>query len=212
MRVSANFLLGALVSSACLPGAEIAAEGAAEPVPGGPAHPGRTALKFGRDDGALLALEAGRAAGSFRKLALGAWAYPADFAAIGEASLVERVAQNVGGWLRAGVADDQFNDFRGDVGAGVSAAGLVPGRPDDQLAFAVASVQGGAPWRDAQALAGAPVDPRETTVELTWRMPVNDWLTLQPDFQCVINPGLSAELDHAVVADLRFEFGTSWAR
>jgi porin len=206
---------------------------ALDAVPGDPDHPDRTALRFGAGEGALLAFEAGRAAGPFRKLALGAWAYTAEFEAIGEtdadgeavfasgnrgfyaiaeASLVERDALNVGGWLRAGFADGRFNGFRHYLGAGVSAAGLVPGRPDDQVGLAVGSAQAGTPWREAQDLAGSPIDARETTVELTWRMPVNDWLTLQPDLQYVINPGLSPELDDAFVVGLRFELGTSWAR
>jgi porin len=206
---------------------------ALDAVPGDPDHPDRTALRVGAGEGALLAFEAGRSAGPFRKLALGGWAYTADFEAIGEtdaagdavsasgnrgfyaiaeASLVERDALNVGAWLRAGVADDRFNGFRHYLGGGLSAAGLVPGRPDDQLGVAIGSAQAGTPWRDAQSLAGTPVDARETTVELTWRMPVNDWLTLQPDLQYVINPGLSPELDDAVVVGLRFELGASWAR
>ena len=206
---------------------------ALDAVPGDPDHPDRTALRFGGGEGALLVFEAGRAIGPFRKLALGAWTYTADFEAIGEsdaagqavadsgnrgvyaiaeASLVERDSLNVGGWLRAGFADGRFNDFSRYVGAGLSAAGLVPGRPDDQLGLAIGSVQSGSPWREAQALSGTPADARETTVELTWRMPVNDWLTLQPDLQYVINPGLSPGLDDAVVVGLRFELGTSWAR
>jgi porin len=134
------------------------------------------------------------------------------FYAIVEASLLARDALDVAGWLRAGVADDRFNDFRQYLGAGVTAAGLVPGRPDDQLGLAIGSAQAGMPWRAAQALAATPADARETTVELTWRMPMNDWLTLQPDLQYVINPGLSPELDDAFVVGLRFELGASWAR
>jgi porin len=206
---------------------------ALDAVPGDPQHPDRTGFRLGSAEGALFAFETGRVLGSFRKLALGAWRYSADFEAIGEsdaagepvsaagnqgfyaiaeASLVERDALNVGGWLRAGVAEARFNGFRGYVGAGLSASGLVPGRPDDQLGLAIASAQAGTPWRDAQALGGAPIDARETTVEFTWRLPVNDWLTLQPDLQYVINPGLDPLLDDAFVAGLRFELGTSWAR
>ncbi len=62
------------------------------------------------------------------------------------------------------------------------------------------------------ALAGSATDARETTLELTWRLPVADWLTLQPDLQYVINPGFDASLDDAFVVGLRFELGTSWTR
>ncbi len=206
---------------------------ALDAVPGDPDHPDRTAFRFGAGEGALLVFEAGGALGPLRKLAFGAWSYTADFESIGEtdaageavaasgnrgayaiveAGLVDRDSLHVGGWLRAGLADGRFNQFRRYLGAGLSAAGLVPGRPDDQLGLAVGSAHGGTPWRETQALAGTPVDARETTVELTWRVPVNDWLTLQPDLQYVINPGLSPDLDDAFVVGLRFELGASWAR
>lgn len=201
-------------------------------VPGDPDHPERTSFRLDADEGALLIGELGRAAGPFRKLALGAWRYTARFAAIGEsdeagdpvsasgnrgvyaiadASLVEHGALNVAGWVRMGVAADRFNDFKDYVGFGVSGSGLVPGRPDDQLGFAVASAAAGAPWRGEMALAGVATESRETTLEMTWRMPVADWLTLQPDVQYVINPGFDTSLDHAFVVGLRFELGAAWS-
>jgi porin len=202
-------------------------------VPGEPDHPERTSFRLGGDEGALLIGEVGRAAGPFRKLALGAWSYTAEFEAIGEfdeagdpvsatgnrgfyaladANLVERGALNVAGWVRMGLAEDRFNGFKDYVGFGVSGSGLVPGRPDDQLGFAVASAAAGTPWRNEMALAGAATDSRETTLEMTWRMPVADWLTLQPDLQYVINPGFDTSLDHAFVVGLRFELGAAWSR
>lgn len=202
-------------------------------VPGAPGHPDRTSFELGTGEGALLIGEFGRAVGPFRKLALGAWNYTAKFAAIGEidaagdpvrdtgnrgfyaiaeATLVERDGLHATGWVRAGLADDRFNGFRNYVGLGASAAGLVPGRPDDQLGIALASVAAGGPWRDEMALAGNATDARETTLELTWRLPVADWLTLQPDLQYVISPGFDAALDDALVVGLRFELGASWAR
>jgi porin len=202
-------------------------------VPGAPGRPDRTSFRLGEGDGALLVGEVGRAVGPFRKLAVGAWNYSAAFAAIGEvdalgdatrargnggyyaiaeASLVESGRLNVGGWVRAGRAEDRFNRFEDYLGLGVSAAGLVPGRPDDQLGFAIASVGAGAPWRGEMALAGAATRARETTLELAWRVPVAGWLTLQPDLQYVIHPGFDAALDAAFVAGLRFELGTAWSR
>ncbi|MFO1457432.1 MAG: carbohydrate porin [Steroidobacteraceae bacterium] len=206
---------------------------ALDAVPGEPGHPDRTSFELGGGEGALLIGEFGRAVGPFRKLALGAWTYTAKFAAIGETdaagdpvrdtgnrgfyaiaetTLAEREGLHATGWVRAGLADDRFNGFKNYVGLGASAAGLVPGRPDDQLGIALASVAAGGPWRDEMALAGSATDARETTLELTWRLPVADWLTLQPDLQYVINPGFDASLDDAFVVGLRFELGSSWTR
>lgn len=37
------------------------------------------------------------------------------------------------------------------------------------------------------------------------RLPVTDWLTLQPDVQYILNPGLEPNSDHALAVGLRFE-------
>lgn len=202
-------------------------------VPGTVDRPDRTSFRLGAGDGALLIGEFGRAVGPFRKLAVGAWSYTAEFEAIeefdaagdpvrtsgnrgfyaiAEASLVDRDALQVAGWLRAGRAEDRFNPFSDYLGLGFTAAGVVPGRPDDQLGIAFGSVGAGSPLRNALAIAGTPLDSRETNVELTWRLPVSDWLTLQPDLQYVIAPGFDPQADDAFVVGLRFELGTSWSR
>lgn len=40
---------------------------------------------------------------------------------------------------------------------------------------------------------------------LTYKFPVAEWLTLQPNFQYVVNPGLDPNLKDALAAGLRFE-------
>ena len=64
-------------------------------------------------------------------------------------------------------------------------------------------------YREAQRLAGAEADRHETNIELTWRAPVTDWLTLQPGVQYIVKPGADAQLGNGVVAMLRFEL--SWS-
>jgi porin len=39
---------------------------------------------------------------------------------------------------------------------------------------------------------------------------VNEWLTLQPDLQYIVNPGLEPALRDAMVLGLRFELAGSW--
>ncbi len=203
---------------------------ALDAVPGERRHPDRTGFSLGSGEGTLLVAELGTTRGRFSKLALGGWAYTADFEAIGEldgsgapvsdsgnrgiyaiaeARLHTAGSVQVSGWLRAGVAAQRFNAFDAYVGAGIAAAGLVPRRPDDQLGVAIASAQAADPWRAQQSLAGSATTARETTLELTWRMPLSDWFTLQPDVQYVIHPGASADLRDALTFGLRFEIAMS---
>lgn len=45
----------------------------------------------------------------------------------------------------------------------------------------------------------------ETAIELSYRAPISDWLTLQPDVQYVIHPSTDAARDDAWVFGLRVE-------
>jgi porin len=116
------------------------------------------------------------------------------------------------GYLRVGMARDRFNGVGSYVGSGLVMASPFPARPDDQFGLSIASAGTGAALRDAAALLGSPLERRETTLELTWRAPIRDWLTLQPDLQYVKNPGFDPALDDAWVVGLRFELSGSFER
>ncbi len=46
---------------------------------------------------------------------------------------------------------------------------------------------------------------------MTYRAPITDWLTLQPDIQYIVNPGFAPAFDDALVISLRFELSFSTA-
>jgi carbohydrate-selective porin OprB len=52
---------------------------------------------------------------------------------------------------------------------------------------------------------GREVEPREITVELTYRAPINNNLTIQPGIHYVANPGLDPSLKDVIVIGLRVE-------
>lgn len=206
---------------------------ALDAVPGDPDHPERTSFHLTSDEGALLALEVGGEIAGFNKLALGAWSYTADFESIDETdsngdplradgnrgfyllaekSLWANGESTVNGFLRAGTAASRFNPLESFIGFGVSGRGWLSTRADDEFGIALAHVANSARQRQLAISAGAPVDRSETTLELTWRAPINDWLVLQPDVQYVVNPGTSPELRNAWAIGLRFEISTSWSK
>ena len=76
----------------------------------------------------------------------------------------------------------------------------------------VLSAGTGQDWRRAADMAGTPMHSRETTIELTYRAPLTDWLTIQPDLQYVMHPGFDRSLDDALVIGLRVEFSASYSR
>jgi porin len=204
-------------------------------VPGDPAHPSRTTVKFNSGDGALLVGEVEHALGPGRA-AVGVWHYTGKFedqvaldpqgqalrrsGETGVYGIVEGRAwtepgddaQGLSLFLRAGLADDQVNPFRAYVGAGAVYTGALPGRPRDQLGLAVASARTGSPFRTAVALAGGQAGTSETNVELAYRIEIADGWFLQPDVQYVANPAADPSVVDAWVVGLRFKAQWGWER
>lgn len=196
-------------------------------VPGDPKRPKRTAVNLGNGDGALLVAELEYSDG-MTKAAVGHWRYTARFVDI-LASQVAEVPIKRGGndglylfverkltgatkdgpglsaWARLGFADENLNPIEQYAGGELVYTGLVPGRAEDQLGLAVASVGLGQPYRRALELAGEASDARETNLELTYRAALTPWLTLQPNVQYVINPGSNPALRDGRVVGVRVE-------
>ena len=108
---------------------------------------------------------------------------------------------------RMGLADKTYNDIGFSWSAGLVYNGLFPGRSNDSVGLAVTSIHAGADFQDAASISGLPIETYESVVEFTYSLAVNNWLTIQPDFQYVINPGLGIETDKTLTAGARFKVG-----
>ena len=203
-------------------------------VPGSRSDPARSGIHLDGAEGALLAAEWGLAHGRWSKLALGAWGYTARFDALAEAdpltgdpirargnrgiyaladvAVHESDTRRVDAFVRMGIAESRFNGVADYAGAGLVVQGPLRARPDDQLGIAVASAGAGADLRRAGVALGAPLERRETSVELTYRLAAAEWLTLQPNLQYVSNPGFDPGLRNAWVMGLRIELAAGWAQ
>lgn len=196
-------------------------------VPGDRKRPERSGIHLSSEEGALAMAEAQWTIGATR-LSLGHWRYTADFADLrstDEAPLPERDdnvgtygaaelalrraadgASMLGAFLRYGVANGRINEFDDSISMGLRGAGLWAARPDDELGVAVTRANLSRTARRIAAAEGSGLDRHESAIELTYRAVINDWLTLQPDVQYIINPGTDASLSNSVAFGLRFEF------
>jgi porin len=193
-------------------------------VPGDPEKPDRTTIDLSSDDGALIIGELERNAGRSRLL-VGAWTYTANFDNVpfddpaipssrdnGNAGLYVRgesvlfdEASKLSAFWRIGVAEGDFNVFASYVSAGINWQGIIASRPDDLFGFAIERADASSTLRDVGSDFGLDFDTHETALELTYRAPVSKRLTLQPNIQYVINPGLDPTLGNALVVGIRFE-------
>lgn len=108
-------------------------------------------------------------------------------------------------FLRYGRANPDVNVFADYVGAGVVLRSPLTSRPDDRVGVAVASAGAGGPYRRWLEQSGSATGSRETAWELTYRMPLSEHLSLQPDIQYVQHPAALVDVEDALVVGLRFE-------
>ncbi|MFL6577209.1 MAG: carbohydrate porin, partial [Povalibacter sp.] len=114
-------------------------------------------------------------------------------------------------FARTGFAEDRINPIHRYYGAGAVYTGLTAQRPEDQLGFAIAVAELGAPYIEVQQSNGFSATRYEYDFELTYRFEVTEWLTLQSDVQYVRNPGMDPSLESAWALGLRFELGRGWS-
>lgn len=207
---------------------------ALDAVPGDRDNPTRSGIHLSGEEGALLAGEWGMSRGRLSKLAVGAWSYTGRFDSLNEIDPVsgspirgrgnrglyalvdvaigEVAGRRVDGFVRIGAAEDKFNAVADYLGAGLVVSAPFSARPDDQFGLAIATAGAGNSLRGVALGSGVPLQRRETTIELTYRATVTDWLTLQPDLQYVRQPGFDASLQDASVIGLRLEFSGALPR
>lgn len=145
----------------------------------------------------------------------GAWAYTRSCDSMypdergaqygGYASVEHRFGEHVVAYGRVGAANASVSRIGLYTGGGiVHTGGLLP-RVDDSIGFAIAYARNGRGYLDEMEAAGEAVTAGEQAYELTWRVPLNEHLVLQPDVQYVVDPDSNPNLDDALVLILRVE-------
>ncbi len=169
--------------------------------------------KFSLNEGALLAAEVNKYFHNGLRFGVGVWNYTDKFPRLedplqeeggnwgGYFMLEGQLNDSINGWARYGLVNkDSINEVSNYFGAGLVHNNFL-GRENDQLGFALARANPGK---------SVPEGVSETNLELTWRLQVNDWLALQPNFQYVLHPGYDPLVEDAFVIGLRLEVGVTF--
>ena len=109
------------------------------------------------------------------------------------------------GYARAGVANEDVSRLGSYLGAGIVHEGGVLATRDDAIGISIAHARNGAPYRQAMRDEGTATTAAETAFELTWRVPLGEYVVLQPDVQYVLDPDTDPAIDDALVVMLRIE-------
>lgn len=191
-------------------------------VPGDPNSSSSNGLHLSRNDGVLVIAEIDWSVRSNWRIWSGVWGYSAEFerpfsigsadgnqgAYIGTELAMTLVNRPVSWLLRYGIANDELNPLGAYLGIGMVVSNLFGHRANDQFGIAISSAKAGDPYRQFLNDSGLGAEHWERTLELTYRRPVNDWLTLQPIVQYVQHPSATRSIEDALVIGLRFEL--SW--
>jgi len=99
------------------------------------------------------------------------------------------------------------NEVDRTLNAGLNYTGLLDARPNDRMGVAMSIAGVSDTYRKAQEAAGNGVDHYETNFEATYRAPVTDWLTVQPDIQYWVNTGADPTQKNDLLFMVHFEIG-----
>lgn len=102
------------------------------------------------------------------------------------------------GWLRYGRAAGSVQQVDGYVGGGLTGKGLLPGRKDDRLGFAIARAAISALATQVSGLPRA-----ETSFEASYQYKLSERWAIQPDTQYLHHPAAVAHAPDALVVGLR---------
>jgi porin len=192
-------------------------------------HPRENDVIFNKTYGALLIGEIDYVPIRNTKIMAGYWGYTGKFDALGETNLNGSQRQTFGssggyiggatrlytqapnrgldGFVNLGLADPSTNQIDRSLNLGLNYSGLLDDRPYDKFGIAMGVVGAGGAYKEMQIRAGNHIENYETNFELTYRMPITSWLTIQPDIQYFINPNMDPSLKNDLVFGIHFEIG-----
>ena len=190
-------------------------------------NPHATSVNINKANGVLLIGELDYIASRTTKLMAGAWGYTGSFPTL-EASnantVTHRVYGSEGGYVggttrlysitahrgldafaNIGIANGHVQVVDASIAGGLNFTGPFASRPYDKLGFAIGLAHAGNAYQNLQRATGNSVEAYETNFELTYRAPINDWLTVQPDIQYWINPNVDPGLKNDLLFMVHFE-------
>lgn len=182
-----------------------------------------TIAEFGYQPDAPEAKEGQEQPEFFNKFAVGVWQYSRKFDDLtaldasgnperrhsrGYYFLGERTlfvepghpSQGLSAFARFGTANDDIHDLDYTMTAGLNYHGLIDGRDDDLAGVAISYNHAG---DKAQRVNG--YENAETAIEVTYKAQLKPWLSVQPDVQYIMNPGMDKTLENVWVVGFRTE-------
>ena len=110
------------------------------------------------------------------------------------------IGEKLGIFFKHGRGKKEFNQFSEFYAAGLNYTGLIPGREEDVLGVGLVHTRQSAAFLDATDNS---TFIAETAFEITYTTNLTDWLSIQPDFQYIQQPGMDTSLPNTMVMGVR---------
>ena len=190
-------------------------------VAGDPTNQKGSQIDLDKADGTLWVGEAGVTPRDDTKLAVGVWHYSQEaanpysqgellnnggFYVIGQTKIWTAAGSETQGvtlFGRIGIADKRLNQFDTAWSVGVVYDGIFKTRDDGQFGIGLSSARTSTKLLTALQGTDILLDKSETALEVTYRDTLGEWLTVQPNFQYIVNPSTDPTVKNAVVIGVR---------
>ena len=188
-----------------------------------------TAVMFSPNYGAMFIGEADYTPDKYTKLMAGAWDLTAKLPEYGEynADGSQRMIWNqagayIGGaarlyspapkrgldaFLTFGASAPQSTNVAESLNGGLVYTGLFDFRPADKVGVSFNINEASNGWRQYMAAQGLMSYASESSFEVTYRAKINEYLTIQPDIQYIVNSGYNQNLKNPLALGIHFEIG-----
>jgi porin len=117
----------------------------------------------------------------------------------------ENPLQSLSFFLRFGISDKNINQIDKYFGNGIVYSGIFSQAHHDQLGLAVAAAHNNNTFNNESSINKNEFDNWEIAIEFSYRAEIYEWYSIQPDMQCIINPGFNTALQNAVAFGIRME-------
>jgi porin len=106
-----------------------------------------------------------------------------------------------------GASTPQSTNVVQSLNAGLVYTGLLDIRPGDKAGISFNINDAASGWRQYMANQGMQSVASEESFEITYRAKINEYLTIQPDIQYIVNPGYNTNLKNPLALGFHFEIG-----
>ena len=110
------------------------------------------------------------------------------------------VNEQLGIFFKHGRGRAEYSQYTQFYAAGLNYMGLISGREEDILGFGVVHSRHSAAFLEAHE---GEFYAAETSYEITYHTEIMNWLSVQPTFQFIQQPGMEVEIPNATVVGLR---------